>query len=447
VGLADGEGVVWNHLPIMIASTPIRNEKGKIAGVLAFKMRPGYEFASMFKVSQSGRTEETIAFSSEGTMLSESLFIEDLRRVGLVPNGPKSLSILNVHLRDPGGNLLEGHRPTLSRKQQPLTRMAERAVKKTSGIDLEGYRDYRGVSVVGAWTWLDDYDFGVGTKIDVKEALGPLKTMNKTYILQFYLVISAGLLGLCLRIRQVRIEEERNDAERRVETGEVRMRAIMDNVSDGIITIDGEGNIETFNSGAETMFGYPFAEVQGKDLIMLMPESYRNQHSDSLKRYLESGKARILGINIEVQGQRKDGSVFPIELSVNEMCLNGEGKRFTGIIRDITERKKSEEALRKAYGDLQLRSDDLTEANDKLVRSNQELDDFAYIASHDLKEPLRGIHNYATFLLEDYADKIDEDGKAKLNTLIRLTQRLESFINSLLYFSRVGRIDLAYAET
>ncbi len=101
----------------------------------------------------------------------------------------------------------------------------------------------------------------------------------------------------------------------------------------------------------------------------------------------------------------------------------------------------------KAYADLQLRSDDLAAANNKLIRSNTELDDFAYVTSHDLKEPLRGIHNYSTFLLEDYSDKIDEEGKNKLQTLIRLTQRLESFINSLLYYSRVGRIDLAFAET
>jgi light-regulated signal transduction histidine kinase (bacteriophytochrome) len=85
--------------------------------------------------------------------------------------------------------------------------------------------------------------------------------------------------------------------------------------------------------------------------------------------------------------------------------------------------------------------------NAELQRSNNELDSFAYIASHDLKEPLRGIHNYANFLIEDYQNLLDEEGVSKLRTLVRLTQRMEDLINSLLHFSRVGRIDLAYTDT
>jgi two-component system, chemotaxis family, sensor kinase Cph1 len=87
-------------------------------------------------------------------------------------------------------------------------------------------------------------------------------------------------------------------------------------------------------------------------------------------------------------------------------------------------------------------ADELASTNFELQRSNEELDSFAYIASHDLKEPLRGIHNYANFLMEDYAETLDEDGIAKLQTLVRLTQRMEDLINSLLYFSRLGRAEL-----
>lgn len=89
------------------------------------------------------------------------------------------------------------------------------------------------------------------------------------------------------------------------------------------------------------------------------------------------------------------------------------------------------------------RTRELEKSNEDLHQSNKELDDFAYIASHDLKEPLRGIHNFSTFLLEDYAGKLDEDGRSKLETLIRLTRRMETLIDSLLHFSRLGRVDLA----
>lgn len=88
-------------------------------------------------------------------------------------------------------------------------------------------------------------------------------------------------------------------------------------------------------------------------------------------------------------------------------------------------------------------ADELALMNLELQRSNEELDSFAYIASHDLKEPLRGIHNYANFLMEDYAERLDSEGIAKLQTMIRLTQRMEDLINSLLHFSRLGRVELA----
>lgn len=101
----------------------------------------------------------------------------------------------------------------------------------------------------------------------------------------------------------------------------------------------------------------------------------------------------------------------------------------------------------KLSGELKLRSDILSRLNAELERSNDELDSFAYIASHDLKEPLRGIHNYASFLLEDYADQLDEEGVGKLRTLVRLSRRMEELIESLLHFSRVGRLDLQAVST
>ena len=101
----------------------------------------------------------------------------------------------------------------------------------------------------------------------------------------------------------------------------------------------------------------------------------------------------------------------------------------------------------RALNELQTRATDLARLNAELARSNDELDSFAYVASHDLKEPLRGIHNYSIFLLEDYADKLDDDGVNKLQTLVRLSQRMEALIESLLQISRVGRLDLTVEET
>ena len=101
----------------------------------------------------------------------------------------------------------------------------------------------------------------------------------------------------------------------------------------------------------------------------------------------------------------------------------------------------------KIFNELQARAAGLSRLNAELTRSNDELDSFAYVASHDLKEPLRGIHNYSVFLLEDYAELLDEEGVSKLKTLVRLSQRMEALIDSLLQLSRVGRLDLEVAET
>jgi two-component system, chemotaxis family, sensor kinase Cph1 len=104
--------------------------------------------------------------------------------------------------------------------------------------------------------------------------------------------------------------------------------------------------------------------------------------------------------------------------------------------------------LRRAIVDVVLRkAEELARANEELTRSNVELDAFAYIASHDLKEPLRGIHNYARFVLEDYEDKLDDDGKHKLHTMMKLTERMDELINGLLHYSRLSREELEAEPT
>ncbi len=123
-----------------------------------------------------------------------------------------------------------------------------------------------------------------------------------------------------------------------------RLRAILETAVEGIVTIDDRGTIESFNPAAETMFQYDANEVIGKNVKVLMPEPYRHEHDGYLSNYHRTGHAKIIGIGREVVGRRKDGSVFPMELSVSEMRLASR-KMFAGFVRDITERKASEKAL------------------------------------------------------------------------------------------------------
>ncbi|NIP99894.1 MAG: PAS domain S-box protein, partial [Nitrospinaceae bacterium] len=116
-------------------------------------------------------------------------------------------------------------------------------------------------------------------------------------------------------------------------------------VVDAIITIDEQGRIDSFNPGAERMFGYSFEEVQGKNVNLLMPEPHRHEHDEHLRRYLKTGVSHILGIGREVMARRKDGTRFPLSLSISEMFIDGQ-RYFTGIARDISEQKRTQQALK-----------------------------------------------------------------------------------------------------
>ncbi len=210
-----------------------------------------------------------------------------------------------------------------------------------------------------------------------------------------------------------------------------RLETILDTAVDAIVGVRTDGRIVIVNPAAARLFGYTREELLGRKLKRLLPNLTRADQDEYRWRVLETGQHGVFYTGKEEQGVRKDGSTFFLEMSVG-VAGSGEHEIFLGIMRDITRRKRAEAELARHA--------------EELARSNRELDDFAYVASHDLKAPLRGIHNYANFLLEDYADKIDENGQAKLITLGRLAKRMEDIINDLLTFSRVGRTEQSLAE-
>lgn len=136
---------------------------------------------------------------------------------------------------------------------------------------------------------------------------------------------------------------------RQLSASESRYRAVFENVVDGLITIDQHGIIESFNPAAERIFGYRADEMVGQSVNRLMPEHYGKAHDGYLHRYLETGDAHIIGIGREVQGLRKDGSIFPLDLTITEIHSNGR-RLFCGMVQDITERKQNERNLKQAHG-------------------------------------------------------------------------------------------------
>jgi PAS domain S-box-containing protein len=208
------------------------------------------------------------------------------------------------------------------------------------------------------------------------------------------------------------------------------LAAIVASSDDAILSKTVDGVITSWNAGAERLFGYRTAEAIGEHIRLIVP-SERWAEEENLIAQIRNGKSidHYETVRIAKDGRRIDisASISPIRDKAGHVV--GAAK----VARDITERKRYEAELTRHVGALE--------------RSNKELDDFAYIASHDLKEPLRGLFNNAKFLQEDYADKLDQEGVNRLLRLGYLCQRMEQLVNDLLYFSRLGRQDLAIQPT
>ncbi len=136
-----------------------------------------------------------------------------------------------------------------------------------------------------------------------------------------------------------------------LEDREARLSAILDTAVDGIITIDESGIIESVNTATERIFGYSGDELVGNNITMLMPSPYREKHDGYIARYLGTGEPRIIGIGREAEGQHKDGRRFPIDLSVSEVRVGG-SRLFTGLVRDISARRRAEDEARRWSADL-----------------------------------------------------------------------------------------------
>src|SRR4029078_1683865 len=187
-----------------------------------------------------------------------------------------------------------------------------------------------------------------------------------------------------------------------------------------------DGTVLEFNPAAERTFGFTREEVVGNKLVdFIIPHRFREAHMQGLARTTATGEAHVLGQRLELPALKKDGTEFQAELTITRNEIREE-PTFTGVLRGISQRKQQEterERLIRA-----------------LARSNQELDQFAYVASHDLKAPLRGIANLSQWIEEDRGDNLMGETKSQMELLRGRVHRMEALIDGVLQYSRAGRV-------
>ena len=478
----------------MFYAAPVRNTVGDVIAVMTLRDDPQLVMTGICNAGRLGSSMEAYAIDARGKLLSNSRFDDELRDIGLLEED--QVSLLNIRVADPGGDLTAGYITDIERNKQPLTFMAHAATRHLEPGNMRVYRDYRGVDVYGVWRWNDELNIGLAVEIDHEDAMSAYDLIRSIIITILVIVsvlaIAVTIFSIVLGKRANRalkqytkdLEKHRANLESDVEKRTVELssqkemlsttiealahpfyvidakdysivlanqaarklspekevttchvlshhsdtpcdseddpcplkelkltkkptimehthydpegneryvevhgypildedenviqmieyslditerkaaealliestnktNAILEASTNGIITITDKGMVDTFNPAAQKIFGYSTEEILGKNIRVIIPGEHGENHDTYLKNYLSTGKKKVMGQRLEVEGKRKNGDIFPIEIGISEVRLENT-KMFTAIVNDISERKKIEsELLLTQYG-------------------------------------------------------------------------------------------------
>ncbi|MBD3671465.1 MAG: PAS domain S-box protein, partial [Gammaproteobacteria bacterium] len=315
-------------LPTLFVGAPVFDSSGKVIAGFLFRIDPHKDFDNIFQRGQIGKTGETYAINREGLMLSNSRFTAELISLGLLEPGEDAM--LNIELRDPGDKLSQNGPFKIDQSGWPLNRVAQAAMRSETGEALDGYKDYRGNRVVGAWHWDESLNLGIVTELDKSEAYAPLD-FTRTVLNS----LSSVAILLILFLAVYLVASQRKERENRE-----RVTGLVDLSDDAIISINPDHNIILANPAAHTMFGYAPGELLEANLESLIPGNFREAHRAHVETFKATGEEMVpRDMRGKVEGLRKDGTTFIMEATLYKQTIDGEVV-MTVTAHDITERER-----------------------------------------------------------------------------------------------------------